>query len=97
MAFNTPLSESALSHHETPLSAAAFRVLRHICNYSPDSSAALGFTRVLSTLVRLGAKPSILMSMGWSVASDVYAEVTDAEKRNDVLYRLVTLVTSSAR
>lgn len=57
----------------------------------------LSFDIVLTTLVKLGAKLSILSSLGWDVEPYIRSEPVTVQQRDEILYRLVGLLTSSAR
>lgn len=48
-----------------------------------------------STLVRLGAKQTVMDAMGWIAAPGVHQEPIQSTERDDVLYRLVRLLTMS--
>lgn len=57
----------------------------------------LSFDLVLTTLVKLGAKLPMLTSLGWDAEPHIRSESVTEAQRNEILYRLVGLVTASAR
>ena len=88
---------TALSYQEESLNASSFRLLRHIWDNTSRPAPGISFTCILSCLVRIGAKPSVLENIGWTLAPGLPCEATAVHKRDDILYRLIALITSSAR
>ena len=87
----------ALSYQEESLSASSFRLLRHIWDNSSRPMPGISFACILSCLVRIGAQTAVLERMGWTLAPGLRHDPTAIQKRDDILYRLVALLTSSAR
>ncbi|KAK7057112.1 VWFA domain-containing protein [Favolaschia claudopus] len=90
------LCDLALSSHAHDLSTAAFHSLLRVwtCR-SQGALPALPFDALCSALVRLGANPGILNAMGWKAPSGARAEPCQSSTRQQVLYRLVRLVSVS--
>lgn len=89
--------ELALSYQEDSLNTSIFRFLRHTWDSSSRPMPGISFACILACLVRIGARPSVIESMGWILVPGLRLEATGIQKRDDVLYRLVALVSSSAR
>jgi hypothetical protein len=90
-------SASALAINDLRLVDAAFSLLLHIWNSGQRVSEGIPMPLVFSTLVRLGADPAVFEKLGWPYDPDAGNEIVNAKERAHVLYRLVTLVTASAR
>ncbi|KAJ6587010.1 hypothetical protein DFH09DRAFT_242193 [Mycena vulgaris] len=87
----------ALSPRDTPLTSSAFHALSDTWNRPSVQSSGMPFRAVHSTLLRLGARQSAMDAIGWAAAPGVHGEPTQPSERDDVLYRLVRLVTMSAQ
>ncbi|KAG7440007.1 uncharacterized protein BT62DRAFT_938438 [Guyanagaster necrorhizus] len=88
------LCHLALCFHEGSLSFAAFSALINIW-YMPDCRACgVSFDSILAAITHLGAKPSVIESLGWSQPSEV---AIPPARNEETLYRLVAMVTMSAR
>ncbi|KAF8070514.1 hypothetical protein FPV67DRAFT_1756091 [Lyophyllum atratum] len=90
------LCELALSPEETVLCKSAVQTVTHIWNTSILPLPGISFACILRTLARLGALPAVLRMMGWSIPEVKVVPIPEG-KRDSVLYRLVMLVTASAR
>ncbi|KAF5380445.1 hypothetical protein D9615_004477 [Tricholomella constricta] len=90
------LCQLALSSEETTVSKSALQVLNHIWDTSIPPLPGISFVCILSTLARLGAQSAVLSAMGWS-APHMQPVSISSRTRDSVLYRLVMLVTASAR
>ncbi|KAJ7647245.1 hypothetical protein FB45DRAFT_193605 [Roridomyces roridus] len=90
------LCELALSPRDTGLTLPAFHALSQIWGRSSTSAPAIPFRVVLSALVRLGAKHSVLDGTGWAVP-DARSEAIQAHEREAALYRLTRLLALSVR
>ncbi|RDB24989.1 hypothetical protein Hypma_007853 [Hypsizygus marmoreus] len=91
------LCELALSPDDTILSISAFQALTHIWGQSLHPVPGISFLCILSTLIRLDAKVSILETMNWTITPSGHADSHAVQKRDSVLYRLIALVASAAR
>ncbi|KAJ6593986.1 hypothetical protein B0H19DRAFT_1246705 [Mycena capillaripes] len=86
-----------LSPRATPLTAPAFHALSHIWQRSSGVAPCMPFHAVYSTLVRLGAKESVMDAMEWVPTPALHRELAPPTERDDALYRLVRLVTISTQ
>ncbi|KAJ7188145.1 hypothetical protein C8R46DRAFT_1341018 [Mycena filopes] len=91
------LCDLALSTRATTLTIPAFNALSHMWQRSSGSARNMPFAALLSLLVRLGAKESIVHAMSWLVSPGLHRELVQATEREDVLYRLVRLITLSSQ
>jgi len=88
---------SALSDHKWRLPEAAFHLLLHIWNSGLQVREAFPVSLILRILLRLGADPSVLTTMGWTADVNSRNKAIDTETRANAIYRLVALLTASAR
>ncbi|KAJ6625558.1 hypothetical protein B0H10DRAFT_2211860 [Mycena sp. CBHHK59/15] len=87
----------ALSTRNTPLTTPAFHALSHIWKSPSVLATGMRFRAVHAALVRLGATNAVMDAMGWAALPDVLREPIHAQEREDVLYRLVRLLTMSTQ
>ncbi|KAJ7045604.1 hypothetical protein C8F04DRAFT_1065455 [Mycena alexandri] len=91
------LCDLALSPRATMLTIPAFNALSHMWQRPSGSAPTMSFDALLSMLVRLGAKASIVHAMGWVARPGLHRELIEPTEREGVLYRLVRLVTISTQ
>ncbi|KAJ7783268.1 hypothetical protein B0H16DRAFT_486848 [Mycena metata] len=91
------LCDLALSPRATILTIPAFNALLHMWQRPSGSAPSMSFDAPLSLLVRLGAQASVLRAMGWVVRPGLHCQLIQPTEREDVLYRLVRLVTISTQ
>ncbi|KAJ7287443.1 hypothetical protein C8J57DRAFT_1495884 [Mycena rebaudengoi] len=91
------LCDLALSPRQTLLTTAAFHALSHIWLRPSVLAAGMPFRSVHATCIRLGAKQSAMDAMGWADGPNASRERVSVSDRDDVLYRLVCLLTMSIR
>ncbi|TFK44769.1 hypothetical protein BDQ12DRAFT_673543 [Crucibulum laeve] len=91
------LCNLALNVEVCVLALPAFRAVLQIWAQESEDVPGISFSDVKSTLVRLGADPSILRGMGWPVETTPSTLLVDAQEREDLLYRLVVLISSSSK
>ncbi|KAG6845920.1 hypothetical protein H0H87_000726 [Tephrocybe sp. NHM501043] len=89
------LCDRALSVDESLLSNSAIQALTHIWGNSLRPVLGLSFACIITTLARLGAQTVVLGTMGWTPIET--ATSLTQYNRDSVLYRLVSLITTSAR
>ncbi|KAJ7497381.1 hypothetical protein FB451DRAFT_1211251 [Mycena latifolia] len=87
----------ALSPRDSSLTTPAFCALSQIWNHPSARAPGMPFYVVHSTLVRLGAKQATMDAMEWFVPRGVHQEPIQGVQRNDVLYRLVRLITMATQ
>ncbi|KAK0485894.1 hypothetical protein IW261DRAFT_759419 [Armillaria novae-zelandiae] len=88
------LCHLALCFHEGSLSFSAFSALINIWHMPDCRASGVPFDSMLSALAHLGAKPSVLESVGWVQPSEVASLPANKE---ETLYRMVAMTTMSAR
>ncbi|KAK0241695.1 hypothetical protein EDD85DRAFT_411137 [Armillaria nabsnona] len=88
------LCHLALCYHEGSLSFSAFSALINIWHMPDCRASGVSFGSMLSAIAHLGAKPSVMESVGWVHPSEVASPPANKE---ETLYRMVAMVTMSAR
>lgn len=88
------LMVSALCTDQSKLPVTTFNFLADLCTHSSVPNISLSL--LLSTLLRLGAIPDVLKSVGWEL-EDVKSDRVTIATREKVLYRSVHLLSKSAR
>ncbi|KAK0195505.1 hypothetical protein F5146DRAFT_1025875 [Armillaria mellea] len=88
------LCHLALCFHEGSLSFSAFSALINIWHMPNCRASGVSFNSILSAITHLGAKPSVMESVGWVQPSEVAGPPANKE---ETLYRMVAMVTMSAR
>ncbi|KXN85385.1 hypothetical protein AN958_11485 [Leucoagaricus sp. SymC.cos] len=86
----------ALPYREDDLDLSALRLLPHILRSDTIKTPVLLFERVLATLCSLGAAPSVLEKLGWTIKPELQRSVSNA-LRSQVVERLVLCITDVAR
>ncbi|KAF7376222.1 VWFA domain-containing protein [Mycena sanguinolenta] len=87
----------ALSPRATALTIPAFQALSHVWQRSCGAAPSMPFHVVQSALTRLGAKEEVMAAMEWNPIPGLHREPVERTEREDVLYRLVRLVTISTQ
>ncbi|KAJ6499214.1 hypothetical protein C8R45DRAFT_108118 [Mycena sanguinolenta] len=87
----------ALSPRATVLTIPAFHALSHVWQRSCGAAPSMPFHVLQSTLTRLGAKEGVMAAMEWDAIPGLHRELVERTEREDVLYRLVRLVTISTQ
>lgn len=82
-----------MSPRETPLSLSCFHALSHLANAKGVVSSPL----LLSALLQLGARRTVFESLHSTVGAEVKNAGVDVQRREDVLYRLVKILSVAAR
>ncbi|KAK0461171.1 uncharacterized protein EV420DRAFT_1530696 [Desarmillaria tabescens] len=85
---------AALCFHESSVSFSAFSALINIWNMPDCRACGVSFDSMLSAIIHLGAKPSVIESVGWAQPSEA---ASPPPSKEETLYRMVALVTMSAR
>ncbi|KAJ7251517.1 hypothetical protein B0H12DRAFT_1234154 [Mycena haematopus] len=91
------LCELALAPRATVLTTPAFHALSHVWQRSCGAAPSMPFRVLQSTLTRLGAKEDVMAGMEWIANPGLHREPVQRTEREDVLYRLVRLVTISTQ
>ncbi|KAK0504673.1 hypothetical protein EDD18DRAFT_308278 [Armillaria luteobubalina] len=88
------LCHLALCFHEDSLSFSAFSALINIYHMPNCRASGVSFDTILFAIMHLGAKPSVMESVGWVPPSEVASPPANKE---ETLYRMVAMMTMSAR
>ncbi|PBK74447.1 hypothetical protein ARMSODRAFT_952092 [Armillaria solidipes] len=88
------LCHLALCFHEGSLSFSAFSALINIWHMPDCRASGVSFDSILSAIAHLGVKLSVIESVGWVQPSEVASPPANKE---ETLYRMVAMVTMSAR
>lgn len=86
---------AALSVPDTDLGESAFQALLHLWRNGNRAAVTIPLPLILATLGRLGAKREVCVGMEWVVGAQTGG--VDAGTRAKIVYRLVCLLTASAR
>ncbi|KAG6903046.1 hypothetical protein C0995_007479 [Termitomyces sp. Mi166 len=89
------LCDLALFAEEILLSQSAMQALTQIWRTSLRPVLGISFACILATLARLGAQPTVLNAMGWTIPPTNTFIPTN--KRESLLYRLIALINTSAQ
>ncbi|KAJ7680414.1 hypothetical protein DFH06DRAFT_416511 [Mycena polygramma] len=91
------LCDLALSPRTGPLTTPAFHALSHVWRLPSGLATGMPLSAVHLTLLRLGADDRAMDAIEWTAAPGQHRELVQPTERDDLLYRLVRLVTISTQ